>query len=61
MDENQKEAKKKIIDYDVKGLREGVKKCYKNIKIFEDAIKKEEKTIKWYQQMISTLEKDKKS
>jgi hypothetical protein len=44
------------ISYDVEALKEGIKKAYQNIGIFEDAIEKEHNTIKEYRRMIKVIE-----
>lgn len=44
------------IDYDIEALKEGVQKCKKNIKTFENAIQGEHDTIADYRNMIEVLE-----
>ena len=44
-------------DYDIRGLQEGIDKCKKNIKTFEQAIDNERDTIASYRKMIDTLER----
>ena len=46
-------------DYDIDGLREGIRICRKNIKAFEEAAENERQTIVSYRQMIDTLERKK--
>jgi len=43
--------------YNIDSLKEGIKKCDENIKVFEDAIKKERDTQEEYREMIKVLEK----
>lgn len=48
--------KVEALQYDLDALKEGIKKCKKNITIFEDAIEKEYDKIKEYRAMIAFLE-----
>ena len=47
------------IEYDLDALKEGLVKCDKNVKIFEEAILNEQKTKREYRRMISVLEEKK--
>ncbi len=47
---------KEAIQYDIEALKRNVKKCYDNIKTFEEAIANEYKTIRELKYMISVLE-----
>lgn len=51
-------VRKKLIEYDIPKLKEGIKKCDENIKIFEQAIEKEQATKREFRRIISELEKD---
>jgi len=44
------------IPYDLDALRDGLKRCDNNIKIFEDAISREYVTIQQYKKIIVQLE-----
>ena len=44
------------LDYDLKAMREALKKCDENIKVFEEAIAKEQETKREYMRIIRTLE-----
>lgn len=46
--------------YTVKGLREGITNCKRNIQTLEEAISKEKNTIKDYRHMIKSIEKAEK-
>jgi len=45
-----------MADYDVQSLRDGIDKCRKNIKTFEQAIEDERRTIVDYRKMIDHIE-----
>lgn len=44
------------LDYDIKGLRDGIEKCKKNIDVFNKAIQGEHATIDEYRRYIEIIE-----